>query len=119
MGSLRYDPERLAIGPLANTVSLCGRGRAENQRERIRWAYLHDRPAAELPVLWERANPGNHVPVHDGVGQNVLFMDGHVELWQPEQDGDRFPVSPFSRRWLAVQVPAPSGNPADPWGDCP
>ena len=72
-----------------------------------------------MPVIWERPPTQGKGLAHEPPGQNVLFMDGHVEFLEPDYAHKRFPVSSYSHSWLGARVPAPSGDADDPWGDCP
>jgi len=80
------------------------------------WAWYDS--AGELVTMWE-SPPQASAKGHRRKGQNILYQDGHVEFHPLGPNETRFPLSPYSHEWLKSQVPAPSGDPNDPWGDCP
>ncbi|MBI4830441.1 MAG: DUF1559 domain-containing protein [Candidatus Lindowbacteria bacterium] len=51
--------------------------------------------SSAVPVMWDQISTNitefSHVPA----GQNVLFMDGHVEFYRYDRASTKFPVSPL------------------------
>jgi prepilin-type processing-associated H-X9-DG protein len=52
--------------------------------------------ASVVPIMWDRLTAEitdfNHVPA----GQNVLYLDGHVDFWRYDEHNTEFPVTPKS-----------------------
>lgn len=72
-----------------------------------------------IPVMWDRGETDLSHVAHIPAGLNVAFLDGHVEFQRVSPASSTFPSSKAGLAFMERHVPAASGNPADPWGDCP
>ncbi|MBI5118409.1 hypothetical protein HZA56_18195, partial [Candidatus Poribacteria bacterium] len=48
-----------------------------------------------IPVMWDQISTNISEFSHVPAGQNVLFMDGHVEFYRYDRASTKFPVSPL------------------------
>ena len=64
--------------------------------------------ASVIPVMWDQISTNitqfSHVPA----GQNVLYLDGHVEFMRYTANNTKFPTSPLYAAINSVQSPGPS-----------
>ncbi len=86
---------------------------------RAGWQFVSSPVAPSfIPVLWDQISTDiaefSHVPA----GQNVLYMDGHVEYIRYTNQNVRFPTTPAFAALNMSTRPA-EGGPDVPWGDCP
>ena len=77
-----------------------------------------DASTGQVPVIWDQLSTNlaqfSHVPA----GQNVLYLDGHVEFIRYTTSNDKFPSTPLYATFNGGVV-APDGDDSVPWGDCP
>jgi prepilin-type N-terminal cleavage/methylation domain-containing protein/prepilin-type processing-associated H-X9-DG protein len=71
-----------------------------------------------VPIIWDQVstdlNEFSHVPA----GQNILYLDGHVEFVRYTTSNDLFPSTPLYATYNGGVEP-PTGSSIVPWGDCP
>jgi prepilin-type N-terminal cleavage/methylation domain-containing protein/prepilin-type processing-associated H-X9-DG protein len=75
--------------------------------------------AGAVPVMWDQVSTNvtefSHVPA----GQNVLFLDGHVEFVRYSASNDTFPTTPLYATFNGgIQTDAATNDQVQ-WADCP
>jgi prepilin-type processing-associated H-X9-DG protein len=51
--------------------------------------------SSSIPLMWDQISTNISEFSHVPAGQNVLFMDGHVEFYRYDRASTKFPVSPL------------------------
>ncbi len=79
---------------------------------------LSGEAASTVPVLWDLISTNLRDFAHLPAGQNILYLDGHVDFVRYTRSNTRFPSTPL---YATVRGGAPmaQGGPEVPWGDCP
>jgi prepilin-type N-terminal cleavage/methylation domain-containing protein/prepilin-type processing-associated H-X9-DG protein len=78
-----------------------------------------DNGAGAVPVMWDQVSTNvtefSHVPA----GQNIMYLDGHVEFVRYSSSNDRFPSTPLYATFNGgIQTDAATNDQVQ-WADCP
>ena len=74
---------------------------------------------ATAPVMWDQISTDLNAFSHIPAGQNVLYLDGHVEFIRYTRQNTLFPSTPLYAAYNSRVKIASTGDPSVPWGDCP
>ena len=75
--------------------------------------------SGQVPVIWDQVSTDISEFSHVPAGQNILFLDGHVEFVRYTTSNDTFPSTPLYATVNGGTEPVASGNEVNTWGDCP
>jgi prepilin-type N-terminal cleavage/methylation domain-containing protein/prepilin-type processing-associated H-X9-DG protein len=75
--------------------------------------------AGAVPVMWDQVSTNvtefSHVPS----GQNVMYLDGHVEFIRYASSNDKFPTTPLYATFNGGIQTDPATDDSVQWADCP
>lgn len=81
-------------------------------------ANVADAGSGAVPVIWDQVSTNINEFSHVPAGQNVIFLDGHVEFVRYTTSNTKFPTTPLYATFNGGIAPN-TGGPEVPWSDCP